>query len=123
MRRDGREGEEGAALYAHPSSAGAVATMPARWLNRANLLNLAGIVRSAVRLLLHQDNRYTRYHSPYTLWRDNRDRFETSTGGALNGNRFTATKSLSGSSCSHKVIESIAKSSLIADPNTASRHL
>lgn len=40
-----------------------------------NLLDLAGIDRSAVRLLRHQDNRYTAFHSPYALWRDHRDRF------------------------------------------------
>ncbi|WP_234839883.1 GIY-YIG nuclease family protein [Sinorhizobium meliloti] len=45
-------------------------------LSFGNLLDLVGIERSAVRLLRHQDNRYTGYHSPYTLWRDHRDRFE-----------------------------------------------
>ncbi|MHA6298553.1 GIY-YIG nuclease family protein [Devosia sp. CAU 1758] len=45
-------------------------------LEFANLLDLAGIDRSSVRLLRHQDNRHTGFHSPYTLWRDNRDRFE-----------------------------------------------
>lgn len=46
-------------------------------LEFGNLLDLAGIDRSAVRLLRHQDNRYTGFHSPYTLWRDHRDRFES----------------------------------------------
>lgn len=46
-------------------------------LTFGNLLDLAGIDRGDVRLLRHQDNRYTGFHSPYTLWRDHRDRFET----------------------------------------------
>lgn len=40
------------------------------------LLDLAGIPRSSVRLLRHQDNRYPGHPSPYTLWRDHRLRFE-----------------------------------------------
>lgn len=40
------------------------------------LLDLAGINPSAVRLLRHQDNRYTGFQSPYALWRDHRSRFE-----------------------------------------------
>ncbi|GAB5430169.1 MAG: hypothetical protein Devi2KO_36280 [Devosia indica] len=46
-------------------------------LTFGNLLDLANIDRGNVRLLRHQDNRYTGFHSPYTLWRDHRDRFET----------------------------------------------
>jgi hypothetical protein len=45
-------------------------------LTFGNLLDLVGINRASVRLLRHQDNRYTDFHSPYTLWRDHRDRFE-----------------------------------------------
>ncbi|MBW8448188.1 MAG: GIY-YIG nuclease family protein [Arenimonas sp.] len=45
-------------------------------LSFASLLDFAGIERSAVRLLRHQDNRYTGYPSPYVLWRDYRERFE-----------------------------------------------
>ena len=45
-------------------------------LSFGNLLDLAGIERSTVRLLRHQDNRYPGYPSPYVLWRDHRDRFE-----------------------------------------------
>lgn len=45
-------------------------------LEFGNLLDLAGLKRSDVRLLRHQDNRYTGFHSPYVLWRDHRDRFE-----------------------------------------------
>ncbi|MGO7400355.1 GIY-YIG nuclease family protein [Rhizobium ruizarguesonis] len=45
-------------------------------LTFATLLDLAGIDRSSVRLLRHQDNRYPGRPSPYTLWRDNRPRFE-----------------------------------------------
>jgi hypothetical protein len=45
-------------------------------LSFANLLDLAGIERSAVRLLRHQDNRHTGFLSPYALWRDHRDQFE-----------------------------------------------
>nr|WP_247749738.1 GIY-YIG nuclease family protein [Rhizobium sp. 16-488-2b] len=37
---------------------------------------MAGIERSAVRLLRHQDNRHTGFLSPYALWRDHRDQFE-----------------------------------------------
>lgn len=40
------------------------------------LLDLAAIDRSQVRLLRHQDNRYTGFQSPYVLWRDHRERFE-----------------------------------------------
>lgn len=40
------------------------------------LLDLAGIERSAVRLLRHQDSRYPGHPSPYVLWRDYRARFE-----------------------------------------------
>ncbi|MCW1413350.1 GIY-YIG nuclease family protein [Rhizobium sp. 1AS11] len=45
-------------------------------LTFATLLDLAGIDRSSVRLLRHQDNRYPGHPSPYTLWRDNRPLFE-----------------------------------------------
>ena len=45
-------------------------------LSFGNLIDLAGIGRSNVRLLRHQDNRYTGFVSPYALWRDYRDRFE-----------------------------------------------
>ncbi|WP_413204985.1 GIY-YIG nuclease family protein [Rhodospirillum sp. A1_3_36] len=45
-------------------------------LSFGNLLDVNGIERRNVRLLRHQDNRYKGYHSPYTLWRDHRDRFE-----------------------------------------------
>lgn len=45
-------------------------------LTFATLLDLAGIERGAVRLLRHQDNRYTGYQSPYVMWRDDRARFE-----------------------------------------------
>lgn len=45
-------------------------------LTFASLLDLAGIARSDVRLLRHQDNRYTGFRSPYVLWRDDRPRFE-----------------------------------------------
>ncbi|MGV8949717.1 MAG: GIY-YIG nuclease family protein [Cypionkella sp.] len=45
-------------------------------LTFGNLIDLAGFKRSDVRLLRHQDNRYTAFHSPYVLWRDHRDRFE-----------------------------------------------
>lgn len=40
------------------------------------LLDLAGFDPRSVRLLRHQDNRYTGHLSPYILWRDNRPRFE-----------------------------------------------
>jgi len=40
-----------------------------------HLLDLAGLNRSEVRLLRHQDN-HAGFHSPYVLWRDHRDRFE-----------------------------------------------
>ena len=45
-------------------------------LTFGSLLDLAGIARSDVRLLRHQDNRYTGFRSPYALWRDDRPRFE-----------------------------------------------
>lgn len=45
-------------------------------LTFGSLLDLAGIDRRQVRLLRHQDNRYTGFQSPYVLWRDHRDRFE-----------------------------------------------
>ena len=45
-------------------------------LTFATLLDLAGIPRHEVRLLRHQDNRYTGFRSPYVLWRDDRPRFE-----------------------------------------------
>jgi hypothetical protein len=45
-------------------------------LTFGTLLDLAGIEPSAVRLLRHQDNRYSGYPSPYVLWRDHRARFE-----------------------------------------------
>lgn len=45
-------------------------------LTFGTLLDMVGIDRSAVRLLRHQDNRYTGYQSPYVLWRDHRPRFE-----------------------------------------------
>ncbi|TBE30831.1 GIY-YIG nuclease family protein [Rhizobium ruizarguesonis] len=45
-------------------------------LTFATLLDLAGIARSSVRLLRHQDNRHPGHPSPYALWRDNRPRFE-----------------------------------------------
>ncbi|WP_426137309.1 GIY-YIG nuclease family protein [Phyllobacterium sp. SL163] len=45
-------------------------------LTFGNILDLAGIDRSSVRLLRHQDNRYTGFKSPYALWRDHRERFE-----------------------------------------------
>ncbi|WP_246709875.1 hypothetical protein [Rhizobium laguerreae] len=41
-----------------------------------NMLDLAGIKRSTVRLLRHQDNRHAGFPTPYTLWRDHRERFE-----------------------------------------------
>lgn len=40
-----------------------------------NLLDLAGIDRSTVRLLRHQDNRHSGFPTPYALWRDHRERF------------------------------------------------
>lgn len=45
-------------------------------LTFGNLLDLASLGRSDVRLLRHQDNHHTGFHSPYVLWRDHRDRFE-----------------------------------------------
>jgi len=45
-------------------------------LTFGSLLDLAGIARHDVRLLRHQDNRYTGFRSPYVLWRDDRPRFE-----------------------------------------------
>ena len=45
-------------------------------LTFGNLLDLARIDRSAVRLIRHQDNRYPGRPSPYVLWRDSRSRFE-----------------------------------------------
>jgi hypothetical protein len=45
-------------------------------LTFGTMLDLAGVSRSAVRLLRHQDKRYPGRPSPYTLWRDNRPRFE-----------------------------------------------
>ena len=45
-------------------------------LTFGDLLDLAGIARHEVRLLRHQDNRYTGFRSPYVLWRDDRPRFE-----------------------------------------------
>ena len=45
-------------------------------LSFGTLLDLAGIDRASVRLLRHQDNRYPGHPSPYTLWRDDRARFE-----------------------------------------------
>lgn len=50
--------------------------MGCRVLTFATLLDLAGIARSSVRLLRHQDNRHPGHPSPYALWRDNRPRFE-----------------------------------------------
>lgn len=41
-----------------------------------DLLDIVGVDRQDVRLLRHQDNRYTGYRSPYVLWRDDRPRFE-----------------------------------------------
>ncbi|CDM59958.1 GIY-YIG nuclease family protein [Rhizobium favelukesii] len=41
-----------------------------------NMLDLAGIERSTVRLLRHQDNRHAGFPTPYALWRDHRERFE-----------------------------------------------
>lgn len=46
-------------------------------LTFGTLLDLAAIDRSSVRLLRHQDNRYPGHPSPFTLWRDNRPRFES----------------------------------------------
>ncbi|RYE71923.1 MAG: GIY-YIG nuclease family protein [Oxalobacteraceae bacterium] len=46
-------------------------------LTFANLLDLEGIDRSSVRVLRHQDNRHTGFLSPYALWRDHRERFES----------------------------------------------
>lgn len=45
-------------------------------LTFGNLLDLSGLGRSEVRLLRHQDNHHTGFHSPYVLWRDHRGRFE-----------------------------------------------
>lgn len=45
-------------------------------LSFGDLLDLAGIARHEVRLLRHQDNRYTGFRSPFVLWRDDRQRFE-----------------------------------------------
>lgn len=41
------------------------------------LLQAAGIAPASVRLLRHQENRHPGAPSPYVLWRDHRDRFET----------------------------------------------
>ena len=41
------------------------------------LLQTAGIAPASVRLLRHQENRHPGAPSPYVLWRDHRDRFET----------------------------------------------
>jgi hypothetical protein len=41
------------------------------------LLQTAGIAPASVRLLRHQENRHPGAPSPYVLWRDYRDRFET----------------------------------------------
>lgn len=40
------------------------------------LLDQAGIKRSDVRLLRHQDNRYSGRYTPFAMWRDDRARFE-----------------------------------------------
>lgn len=45
-------------------------------LTFGTLLDLAGLNRTSVRLLRHQDNRYPGHPSPYALWRDNRPRFD-----------------------------------------------
>lgn len=45
-------------------------------LTFGSILDLAGVDRSAVRLLRHQDNRHAGSPSPYVLWRDHRARFE-----------------------------------------------
>jgi hypothetical protein len=45
-------------------------------LTFGSLLDLAGIGRSSVRLLRHQDNRHPGFPTPYVLWRDHRSRFE-----------------------------------------------
>lgn len=45
-------------------------------LTFAMLLDQTGIRRSDVRLLRHQDNRYSARYSPFALWRDDRPRFE-----------------------------------------------
>ncbi len=45
-------------------------------LSFGDLLDLAGIERSAVRLLRHQEKSAAGHYSPYVLWRDHRDRFE-----------------------------------------------
>lgn len=45
-------------------------------LTFGTLLDLAGIARGDVRLLRHQDNRYPGRPTPYSLWRDDRSRFE-----------------------------------------------
>lgn len=55
---------------------GSPLSQPASLLTFGTLLDLAGIARSSVRLLRHQDNRYTGFRSPYVLWRDDRPRFE-----------------------------------------------
>lgn len=41
-----------------------------------DLLDLAGLDRKDVRLLRHQDNRYSGFPTPYAMWRDDRLRFE-----------------------------------------------
>lgn len=45
-------------------------------LNFAMLLEAAGLSRTDVRLLRHQDTRYPGHPSPYVMWRDDRPRFE-----------------------------------------------
>jgi GIY-YIG catalytic domain len=45
-------------------------------LTFGTLLQMVGLKSGEVRLLRHQDNRYTGYQSPYVLWRDHRERFE-----------------------------------------------
>ena len=46
-------------------------------LTFGGLLDLAGIERSTVRLLRHQERGMAGHHSPYALWRDHPDLFLT----------------------------------------------
>lgn len=69
------EGILGSSDHGDVAIASELAPRPAL-LTFGSLLDLAGIDRRQVRLLRHQDNRYTGFQSPYVLWRDHRDRFE-----------------------------------------------
>ena len=58
-------------------------------LNFNHLLNEVGLSLNDVKLLRHQDTRYSGSASPYVMWRDDRDRFEAYQQTQSFGNRST----------------------------------